>query len=448
MVHRSCRGVSTAKGVIALAVIALGVIAPGPVAAQAQVPGPRPGPEPETAPWNEAEIVRLAHARAPGAVIAEAAADLAEARARVAGLRPDPTLSWQREALPGNGASSQDTLQVTVPVDVSDLQGGRRRAWRLLAEADSAAARAEAAALRAEAVAQAVLAFYAAIEASERTRILADAVADLEEAARVLARREEAGMASGYERDRLALEAELAHSRLAQARAALHARQLALVHLLAPERAREPAPEGISGSTALPALAGTLDTQEPAALEVLMARALDQRREVQEVARAARAARGAEDSTGWSWLPRLALSGGVHIARAQDTRHGYVAGLSFELPVFSRGRELRAEAAGQRRMAHARLDAIERQVRREVTEAHQRLVAARQERARFDQATGERVELLGRAAASGYREGHRTIMELLDAQRVRTEVRIRNLALAAEARRADVRLRQATGALQ
>lgn len=393
------------------------------------------------APWNEAEIVRLARERAPEALIAEATAALAEARAEVAGLRPDPALSWQREALLGDGASSQDTLQVTVPLDVFDL-GGRRRAQRLLAEATSATARADAAALRAEAVAQAVLAFHAAIAAAERVRILADAVADLEEAARVLARREEAGMASGYERDRLALEAELARSRAREAEAALHVRQRALVHLLAPER------PALAARGDVPALEGTLDTQEPAALDVLVARAQSERRAVQEAIRAARAARGAEDSADWSWLPRLGLSGGVQIAREQDTRYGYVAGLSFDLPVFSRGRELRAEAAGQRRIAQAHLDAIERQVRREVAEARARLVAARQERERFDQTTGERVELLGRAAASGYREGHRTVLELLDAQRVRTEVRLRRLELAATARRADIRLRHATGELQ
>lgn len=135
-----------------------------------------PAPALAQTSWREAEVVRLARARAPDVLVAEAAADLADARAEVAGLRPDPALSWEREALVGDGGGSQDVVQVTVPLELS----GRRRVQRLLARAASATTRAEAAELRAEAVERAVLAFYAALAAQQRAELLAETVADLE----------------------------------------------------------------------------------------------------------------------------------------------------------------------------------------------------------------------------------------------------------------------------
>jgi cobalt-zinc-cadmium efflux system outer membrane protein len=385
--------------------------------------------------WSEADVVRLAQQRAPEALLAAATVALAEAQARVTGTYPDPALAWEREALLGNGAARQDIVRAIVPVDPSR----QRRVQRLLAQSRSAAVRAEAAEMRAEAIAQAVRMFHAALAAAQRAELLQQAVTDLDEAARVLARREEAGLASGYERDRLELEAELARSRASEARAEQQARHLALALLLAADPAAAPAPA--------PALPPAPPPAPPAPLDTLVAQALAARLAMVEARRAASAA-GAAAATGWSWLPRIELSAGAQIAREEETRHGYVASLSFDVPVFSRGRALRAEAEGQRRLAAAHLAVIRQRITAEVSEARLRLVASQEELARFEQAVGQRVELLGSAAASGYREGQRTILELLDAQRIRTEVRLRRLELAYAVRLAELGLRRAVGEWQ
>ena len=65
----------------------------------------------------------------------------------------------------------------------------------------------------------AVAAFYEVLAAERASKIAADALAVLDEASRVVARRHEEGTTSGYERTRLEIEAELARSQLSQAQA-------------------------------------------------------------------------------------------------------------------------------------------------------------------------------------------------------------------------------------
>ena len=66
--------------------------------------------------------------------------------------------------------------------------------------------------------------------------------------------------------------------------------------------------------------------------------------------------------------------------------------------------------------------------------------AARQEALRFAETTANRIELLERAAQSGYREGALSIVELLDAQKTRTHLEMRQLALALAVKEAEVAL--------
>ena len=117
---------------------------------------------------------------------------------------------WNASTCLGSDGIREDTLRLTVPIDAS----GRRAARRTIARADAASSRAEAARARSQAVVQALLLFSEAIAAEGRIAIARAAVKRLEEAARVLAARQEQGTVSGYERSRLEIEAELAESEL------------------------------------------------------------------------------------------------------------------------------------------------------------------------------------------------------------------------------------------
>lgn len=376
--------------------------------------------------WTERDVVRAATETAPAVLVARARSALARAEQEAAGRAPDPSLAFEREETLGPGGAHATNVALVVPLDLS----GRRSVLRALARADAADAESDALLARNAAVAAAVLAFYDVIASERRVEVASEAVRSIEEAARILARREEAGAASGYDRTRLELEAELATSTLADARARLESSRALLRAMLLPlERA-------------LPALRGELEPGAPPAV----ANAADRARRRSAIARARdalRAANDAEGSASSAWIPELSLTGGLRIEGTDETRYGYVAGVTLDLPVFSGAAGLPAIARARAGVARARAESLEREARRDIAVAHARLVAAREELARFRAAVAERLELLRRGSQTAYREGTRPLADLLDAQHVENRIHEREIELAAEARRADVELRAA-----
>jgi outer membrane protein TolC len=73
---------------------------------------------------------------------------------------------------------------------------------------------------------------------------------------------------------------------------------------------------------------------------------------------------------------------------------------------------------------------------------------ARQELERFREGTAAQVATLLRAALSGYQRGELSLVELLDAQRARSEVADRELTLVGAVKRAEARVRAAAGELE
>ena len=132
----------------------------------------------------------------------------------------------------------------------------------------------------------------------------------------------------------------------------------------------------------------------------------------------------------------------------QGGGYGYIVGVSIDLPLFDRGQALRAEARAQRSLAQARSEALARAIDSDITGARATFRSARQELERFESQTSSQVERMLTAAQSGYREGARSIVELVDAQRAQAEVAERRLCLLGAAKRAEARLRAAAGDLQ
>ncbi len=137
------------------------------------------------APLSEADIIRMTRSRSPAGKVAKATDELADARARTAGPYPNPSLSWMRETVETGPVGSEDTFTATLPIDIA-----RPRATRSLVASQSAWTRAEASLSRTDAVLGTVLAYYDVALAEGRARVLAQSLANLEEAARVLERRE------------------------------------------------------------------------------------------------------------------------------------------------------------------------------------------------------------------------------------------------------------------
>jgi len=379
---------------------------------------------------TEADIVRLAWARAPGSNLADAAVDVANAKVNAAGLMPNPFVGWERETITEGRDSEQDVFRVGVPIDIA-----RPLAQRSLAAAEGSWMKAEASLTRTNAVLDAVFAYYDVVIGELRITVREEQARQLDEAARVLRKREKAGTVSGYESTRLAIASEIARSQLAETRGSLLAAKARLAGLL-----------GITVDSL--AVDTTLSVAAlPSETALAQGGATD--RDVAAHARDAQdAAAAAQARAAWTWLPAIQLEAGLNLESEFETRHGYVAGLSLSVPVFDRGQGVRAEAAAQVALARTRAAAWTRSVQSDLASAYADYTTTRAELQRFDAATAEAAETLLLAAQSGYREGERSIVELLDAQRSRTEVRDRRLELLAAAKRAEARVRAAAGDLR
>jgi cobalt-zinc-cadmium efflux system outer membrane protein len=171
---------------------------------------------------------------------------------------------------------------------------------------------------------------------------------------------------------------------------------------------------------------------------------------VRDARESLRLAEQAEDRAHWAWFPTVELGGGLKRAHSfgTDSGYGYALGVSLRLPLFDHGQAERGQAEAQRALARARSDALTRSIDAEMQTALVTFRTAREEFSRFEAQTSSQVEMLLAAAQSGYREGERTIVELLDAQRAQADVAERRLGLLAMAKRAEVRLRAATGDFQ
>lgn len=368
---------------------------------------------------SEAKIIELARSL-PEVAASNHNAAAVKAKLIGAGLYPNPSVEWEREAM---DVEREDVVKLALPLDFSS----RRTTRELLVGAELDAANASVMRTRTEVVSGVLTLFYELVARQERREIERRAVDRLQEAARVIGKRVQEGSASGYDLTRIEIEAQVAESELRQTEARLKREERELSVLLA---IAEPQ-SSFSGSLSLNPQSSPNSASQPKSLDLW---------------RAANAkAQQARDASSFSWLPTLSLEGGLRIAEASETRYGYVAGVSIDVPLFSNGQDLRAEADAHRDYSLSLLAVAERRAAVATARAESDLRTAGAEAQRFENATRERIVALERAVESGYREGQRSIVELLDARRARTIVELRGLSLSLSAKKAEIALRAARG---
>ncbi len=381
-------------------------------------------------PWTEARVVEHARERAPLALVAEGAARRARARVEGVGLAPNPFVDWERQESFAPNAQSQDVARAHVPLNLS----GRRSAQRLLAELDAEDASASATDLTLGLAAQALGLFYSALALERRLTLLRAGQDVLDEVSRVLASRQAAGEASGYERARLALEAELGRSQLAQASSELAITLEQLAALLGEA----------DGSRQV---RGDFEVAPPPPVDALLARARQNHPLLRSLETRLDLAQRARNASSTAWIPQFEIFGGYNHQGGAQEGHGYDVGLSLDLPFFDRGQGERAESEAALSSLETYGQAFRAAMRADISAARARLEAALAERERFAGATHADSEVLVRAARTGYSGGERSLVELLDARRAALQVAERKLKLDLAVRLADVALRQAVGAL-
>ena len=403
-------------------IVALGA---APLAARAEPPLAHDVPV-----LGEAELLATLAADPRLARIA-ATVDSARADAITAGLRPNPSLSYEREdVFADRGGIGTSYLRFSLPLEIS----GRRAARHDAARAEVTAFAADSEGARFALAMHALRAFRTAAHDRARVELLRAERAALANAVEIVRKRTSAGTASGYDLQRMQLELAAYDDLIAAAQTQLAIARLELGALA-----------GIPGGA--DAIDAVIVPPDPPALAVLLGAPLAARPDVRAAAARRDAAGALARSARRGWIPELALTAGYmrQDVSADATASGYSATLGLSLPVFDRGQDDRARALARRRAADAERQIIARTVPLMLRARHQALVAtiARARNLARDQLA--RLDQLLRSAETAYREGDGNVVELVDAYTTARDTRLRDLELRRDARLAEIDLWTALG---
>jgi outer membrane protein, heavy metal efflux system len=381
----------------------------------------------ESVPMSATEFLTRVERAAPRIAALRARVGVAQAEVTAQRVRANPSLSYQREEVFADGQGLSDNfLSLSFGVDVS----GRRSLRVAAAEVGVRAAQAEVGADVRTLLADAADRYHEAAYLRLRAELLRETRVQLVRGVDAVAARQKAGDVAGYDKDRIELELASHDDLLAEAESELAAARVALGRLAGEKAGVEP-----SDPLELPVIEPGDD------LARIVAARLDHRA---AVARAEQAEREAA-AAGRAWIPDLSFTAGLKTSDVGDTTAiGYLAGLTVELPFFQRGQGDRARAVARRQEALAAVAAIDAETRGLAVEARELLERRVEQARRFAAEQLPRAATLVGSAETAYREGERPIFELLDAYRAARDVRLRELDLRREARRAANNLRRAT----
>ena len=376
---------------------------------------------------SEAEVLAQLSTENPRVQAARAGVDVMRADVLAAGRLPNPRVTYNREAVAG---VSENMVMVSQPLPVT----GRRRF-----DVSAAMARVEASSQRAEAQIRRIradvrLAYTDLWEAQERERELTRSRDRLNELAGILGKREAAGDAAGFDRlraDREVTDVDasrgLASADRAQAQATLAS------FLTAP---RLNSIEAVRPATISPMLP-TVDE--------LMARAEQSRGDLLALARELDAAGFAEQAAARRAIPEPEVVAGTKTSNAVGGDVGSILSVHVSIPLFDRARPERALAQARGRQARAEADVLRQTIRAQIASWRAAVVERRAvaERHRATLATGQGA--IERIAQVSYDAGERSILELLDAFRTASTARVRQTALDAAVREAEIELEFVSG---
>ena len=377
---------------------------------------------------SEADALARLSMDSPRVRAIRSAIDVTRADVLNVGRWPNPRINVDRESVAGVSETIATVLQ---PLPIT----GRRTL-----EKESATALVEATMHRADdevrrARADLRLAYADLVAAQIRERELTRARDRLQALAGILEKRETAGDAAGFDRLRAEREVfDVEADRVAAAADRARAQgRLAGFFAAGTEPSTLVAEERVVGTRDLPPVDLLVDQAERTRGEVLA---------LQQEIDAARFALRAADRRR---IPEPEVLAGTKSSTVGGGDIGSVISLQAVLPLFDRGRPERALAQATAAQAAARLEMFRISVRAEIgalrAAALDRRNAADRYRASALTTAGE-VERIGQVS---YDAGERGILELLDAYRTSASARIRQAALDAAARQAEIELEFISG---
>jgi cobalt-zinc-cadmium efflux system outer membrane protein len=357
-------------------------------------------------------------------------ADIEVARADVVAAQrwPNPLITFDRESVAG---VTENMTMITQPLPVTGRRGFEVQAASALADASKN--RSDDAVRRARADLR--LAFAQLVAAQRREQELTVARNRLRELADVLAKREAAGDAAGYDRlraEREVLDLDADRATAATARAAA---QAAIVGFFADaiEPSRVVAVDRTTPSSEVPSTVALIQR-----VESLRGDLLALHNEVDAAHLSMRAANRRR-------VPEPQIVAGTKTSTAGGGDIGGVVTLQAVVPIFDHGRPERALALARASQAEARADAFRAALRTQIAAWRAAVLERRETAGRYRAAAVESADQIERIAQVSYDAGERGILELLDAYRTGSSARIRQVTLDLSTREAEIELEFVSG---
>ncbi len=374
---------------------------------------------------DQATFLRLVRERSPRIRVHAERTTVARAAISVSAVPPNPTLGYEREAVPGLD-SSDDFVRLGYAVDFAGRRGLAKRAAAAAADAEVATIAGDAFALELDARSRYLAASYARARAEALDARRGELVTVVE----ALRSRAAHGDASEYDAERVALELELLDDRRASANRELVQARLRLGAILGePDHA--------------------YDARDPLTVPAAASNAIAVRRSEIDAAQArARSADAELVAASRGWIPRLQLMAGLRVSTSMGQQGvGYVLGLSGDLPLFDRGSAGEALARSEARRWRHEAEALSSEARADVELARHDLSMRIDQAVSFERGPRARTTELVRRVVVAFREGDRPVSEVIDVERVAEANALRALELAYEARLAELALARAAGRL-
>jgi cobalt-zinc-cadmium efflux system outer membrane protein len=387
---------------------------------------PRAGAQ--SLPLTESEVLARLSSNSPRVRAIRAAIDIARADVVSAARWPNPRVTFDRESVAG---ITENMTMVSQAVPISGSRRLQVRAAGALVEASSNRADDEVRRARADLR----LAFGQLVAAQLRERELTAARDRLLGLADILAKREAAGDAAGFdrlraERETLDLEADRAVASIERACA-----QAAVVGFFADstDAARIVAVDASTARPSLPSVAALVEQAESVRGELIALR-----KEID-------AAEFSERAAGRRRIPDPEIVAGSKTSTLGGGDVGTVVTVHATFPLFDRSRAERTLARAKAAQAEARVDAFRVALRSEITALHAAVLERRETAERYRSAAVAGADQIERIAQVSYDAGERGILELLDAYRGGASARVRQAALDAATRQAEIELEFLSG---
>ncbi|MGB7217872.1 MAG: TolC family protein [Vicinamibacterales bacterium] len=382
----------------------------------------------QSLPLTESEVLSRLSPNSPRVRAIRAAVDVARADVLTAGRWPNPRVTFDRESV---ASVTEMMTMVSQPLAISGYRGLQVQAAGALVEASSSRADDELRRARADVR----LAFAQLVAAQVRERELTAARDRLRDLADVLARREAAGDAAGFDRlraEREVLDLDADRSVAATERARAQA-TLAGFFADSTDAARIVAVDASTARLPLPMVEALVERAEGSRGELVALR--------KEIDAAMVSGRAAERRR----IPDPEIVAGAKSSTVGGGDIGSVLMIQAAVPLFDRSRPERALARAKAAQAEARVEAFRVTLRSEITALRAIVLERREAAERYRSAAVTGADQIERIAQVSYDAGERGILELLDAFRTGASARIRQAALDAATRQAEVELEFLSG---